>query len=108
MGLFGKAPKWEEVYQINGSVSGARFLLGLLFWIWGLGGFAVVIVDLTDLLSKLKDGVGVGSSSFLAAIAVVWIGGMVFFGIGALLAGPNFNLLQRVQEDGYGDVRVGR
>jgi hypothetical protein len=108
MGLFGKAPKWEEVYQINGSLSSIRFLLGLLFWIWGLGGFAVVIVDLAELMSKLKDGVGVGSSSFLAAIAVVWIGGMVFFGIGALLAGSNFNLLQRVQEDGYGDVRLGR
>ena len=108
MGLFGKAPKWEEVYQINGSLSGIRFLLGLLFWIWGLGGFAVIIVDLTELMSKLKDGVGVGSSSFLAAIAVVWIGGMVFFGLGALIAGAKFNLMQRVQEDRYGDVRVGR
>ena len=24
MGLFGKAPKWEEVYQINGSLSLTR------------------------------------------------------------------------------------
>lgn len=108
MGLFGKAPKWEEVYQINGSLSSVRFLLGLLFWIWGSGGFAVVILDMTELMSKLKDGVGVGSSSFLAAIAVVWIGGMLFFGMGALIASTNFNLLQRVQEDYYGDVRVGR
>ena len=68
----------------------------------------MVIIDLTELMGKLKDGVGVGSSSFLAAIAVVWIGGMVFFGMGALIAGSNFNLLQRVQADHYGEVRVGR
>jgi hypothetical protein len=108
MRLFYKAPKWEEVYQINGNLSAIRFLLGLLFWIWGLGGFTLVIVDMLELIGKLKEGVGVGSSSFLAAIAVVWIGGMVFFGMGALIAGSNFNLMQRVQEDQYGDVRVGR
>jgi hypothetical protein len=108
MGLFGKAPKWEEVYQINGSLGGVRFLLGFLFWIWGLGGFTLVIVDMLEVMGKLKEGVGVGSSSFLAAIAVVWIGGMVFFGMGALIAGSKFNLMQRVPEDQYGDVRVGR
>jgi hypothetical protein len=107
MGIFNRAPKWEEVYQINGSLSGIRFLLGLLFWVWGLGGFALVIVDMLELMSKLKEGVGVGSSSFLAAIAVVWIGGMVFFGMGALIAGSKFNLMQRVQDEQYGDVRVG-
>jgi hypothetical protein len=52
--------------------------------------------------------VGVGSSSFLAALAVVWIGGMVFFGLGALVAGSNFNVVQRASEDEYGDVRIGR
>jgi hypothetical protein len=61
MRFFYKAPKWEEVYQINGSLSGIRFLLGLLFWIWGLCGFTLVIVDLVELMGKLKEGVGVGS-----------------------------------------------
>jgi hypothetical protein len=83
-------------------------LLGLLFWIWGFGGFTLVIVDMVELMSKLKEGVGVGSSSFLAAIAVVWIGGMVLFGMGALITGSKFNLMQRVQEDQYGDVQVAR
>lgn len=108
MKIFYKAPKWEEVYQINGSLSGIRFLLSLLFWIWGLSGFMLVIGSMLELMSKLKEGVGVGSSSFLAAIAVVWIGGMVFFGMGALIMGSKFSLMQRVQEDQYGDVRVGR
>lgn len=92
---------------INGSIGAIRFLLGFLFWIWGLGGFSFVAIDLVAMLGKLKEGVGVGSSSFLAAVAVVWIGGMVFFGLGALIAGTNFNVSQRVHEDAYGDVRVG-
>jgi hypothetical protein len=29
--------------------------------------------------------IGVGSSSFVSAVALVWIGGMVFFGLGSLL-----------------------
>ena len=106
--IFHRAPRWEEVYQINGSLSGVRFLMGSLFWIWGLAGFALVLIQLTEMMSKLKKGVGVGSSSFLAALAVVWIGGMVFFGLGALVAGSNFNVVQRASEDEYGDVRIGR
>jgi hypothetical protein len=53
-------------------------------------------MQLAEMMSKLKEGVGVGSSSFLAASAVVWIGGMVFFGLGALIAGSNFNVGQRL------------
>jgi hypothetical protein len=108
MGLFRRAPKWEQIYRIDGSTGGIRLLMGALFWIWGLGGFALVLTDLSELFGKLREGVGVGSSSFLAAIGVVWIGGMVFFGLGALIASANFNMMQRVQDDDYGDVRVGR
>ena len=108
MRIFHRAPRWEEVYQINGSLSGVRFLMGSLFWIWGLAGFALVLIQLTEMMSKLKECVGAGSSSFLAVLAVVWIGGMVFFGLGALVAGSNFNVVQRASEDEYGDVRIGR
>jgi hypothetical protein len=108
MRIFHRAPRWEEVYQINGSLSGVRFLMGSLFWIWGLAGFALVLIQLTEMMSKLKEGVGAGSSSFLAVLAVVWIGGMAFFGLGAPVAGSNFNVVQRASEDEYGDVRIGR
>jgi hypothetical protein len=61
----------------------SAFLLALLFWIWGIYGFALIAIQASEVFGKLKDGVGVGSSSFLAAIAVGWIGGMVFFGLGS-------------------------
>lgn len=108
MRLFYRAPRWEKVYQINRSLGAVRFLISMLFWIWGLPGFGFVFTQLAEIMSKLKDGVGVGSSSFLAALAVVWIGGMVFFGLCALIAGSNFNVLQRAPENEYGDVRIGR
>jgi hypothetical protein len=109
MRLFYRTPRWNEVYQINASMGAIRFLLALLFWIWGICGFALVAIQASEVFGKLKDGVGVGSSSFLAAIAVVWIGGMVFFGLGALIAASNFNVMQRVAEEAeYGDVRVTR
>src|SRR3979411_2514249 len=102
MRLFYRPPRWEEVYQINGSLGEIRFFMGALFWIWGLAGFALVFVQLAEMMSKLKDGVGVGSSSFLAALALVWIGGMVFFGIGALVASSSFNVMRPARDDPYG------
>jgi hypothetical protein len=59
-------------------------------------------------MSKLQTGVGVGQSSFLAALAVVWIGGMVFFGLGSIIAGSDMDVMQRTADDEYGDVRVSR
>lgn len=106
MGLFRSKQQWAEVYQINPRSVGGRAFLAMLFWLWGIAGFFIVIVDALDTMSKLQSGVGVGQSSFLAAIATVWIGGMVFFGLGALLAGGNMEVVQRA--DGYDDVRVGR
>lgn len=57
-------PRWNEVYQINASMGAIRFLMGLLFWLWGICGFALVAVQTSEVFNKLKDGVGVGSSSF--------------------------------------------
>src|SRR3954449_11697731 len=95
MGLFRSRQRWDEIYQINQRTRGMRFVLAMLFWLWGIAGFAVIIFDAADTMSKLQTGVGVGQSSFLAALAVVWIGGMVFFGIGALLAGSDMEVVQR-------------
>jgi uncharacterized membrane protein YhaH (DUF805 family) len=108
MGLFRSRQKWDEVYQIDSRTSGARFLLAILFWLWGIAGFFLIIVDAAETMSKLQTGVGVGQSSFLAALAVVWIGGMVFFGVGSLLAGNDMDVRQRAIADDYGDVRISR
>jgi hypothetical protein len=107
MGILRSRRKWDEVYQINSRASGLRFLLALLFWLWGIVGFLVILLDAADTMSKLQTGVGVGQSSFLAAVAVVWIGGMVFFGLGSLLGGGDMNVMQKsTDDDDYGDVRV--
>jgi uncharacterized membrane protein YhaH (DUF805 family) len=107
MGLFRSRQKWDEVYQINSRTSGARFLLAMLFWLWGIVGFVLILLDAAETMSKLQTGVGVGQSSFLAALAVVWIGGMIFFGLGSLLAGSGLDVMQRTADE-YGDVRIGR
>jgi len=58
-------------------------------------------------LLGLTGSIGVGTSALLAATALIWIGGMVLFGIGALLAHTDFDG-ERPSEEGYGDVRVTR
>lgn len=39
----------------------------------------------------LTGSVGVGTSAYLTATALIWIGGMVLFGIGALLSNNDFD-----------------
>jgi len=39
----------------------------------------------------LSGSIGVGTSAYLAATSLIWIGGMVLFGIGALLARMDFD-----------------
>lgn len=59
------------------------------------------------ILAGLTGNVGVGTSAYLTATCVVWIGGMVLFGIGALLAHTDFDGERPIEED-YGDVPVTR
>ena len=90
---------WEEVYRAKPMNGFAQSFLVLCFWVWGFAGFAMVFLQFASTMAKTSEGVGVGSSSFLAAIALVWVGGLVFFGLGALLAGPNFKLVQAIPHD---------
>jgi hypothetical protein len=57
----------------------------VLFVLWGIGGFVLVLFGIA------------GSGAFAAAMVgaaggILWIGGMVFFGIGALLAAPIYTM----------------
>lgn len=55
-----------------------------LFFIWGAIG---LICNLFALLGMVSAGsVGVGTSAFHSALALVWIGGMVFFAGAHLLS----------------------
>ncbi|WP_247477282.1 hypothetical protein, partial [Bradyrhizobium sp. 169] len=83
--------------------STGRGLLACLFWLWGVFG----LLFNAGRLFGLTGSIGVGTSALLAASALIWIGGMVLFGIGALLAHTDFDG-ERPNKEDYGDVRVTR
>ncbi|MGY4488341.1 hypothetical protein ACVWWR_007532 [Bradyrhizobium sp. LM3.2] len=78
-------------------------LLTSLFWLWGIFG----LLFNAGTLFGLTGSIGVGTSALLAASALIWIGGMVLFGVGALLAHTDFDG-ERPNKEDYGDVRISR
>ncbi len=64
----------------------------VLFFLWGIVGFLFNLISLVSMLAPI--GVGVGTSAYVAAGALIWIGGMIFFGLGSLITVP------RDQDDG--------
>ncbi|WP_029083957.1 hypothetical protein [Bradyrhizobium sp. th.b2] len=58
----------------------------VLFAIWGSLGLLINIAIFMLMLANIGNGIGViGISSFAAAIVLLWIGVMVFFGLGSLV-----------------------
>ncbi|MDR3401934.1 MAG: hypothetical protein P4L99_05480 [Chthoniobacter sp.] len=84
--------KWVNTFRLRGRAGSGRGFLGLLFWIWG----AVGLFFNGGNLLALKGDVGVGTSTYMAAATLVWIGGMIFFGVGALIL-PGDYIAQRQQ-----------
>ncbi|WFU25566.1 hypothetical protein QA649_04955 [Bradyrhizobium sp. CB1717] len=103
MGLFKRKESWERTFRLRSHQSSGRIILSGLFWLWGVVG--LLFNDGT--LFGLTGSIGVGTSALLAATALIWIGGMVLFGIGALLAHSDFDGERPIGEDN-GDVRVTR
>jgi hypothetical protein len=62
----------------------AKFLK-VLFWIWGVAG---LLIGTLSLLTTITGSVGVGTSAYISAGLLYWIGGMVLFGVGALMVKP--------------------
>jgi hypothetical protein len=73
--------QFMEKPRHTGSAVG-RFIWALLFWIWGMGGFVINSV----LYLALQGNVGMGTSAYMALGFLYWIGGMLLFGLGALIA----------------------
>ncbi|MET4120308.1 hypothetical protein ABIB90_001720 [Bradyrhizobium sp. JR4.1] len=101
MGLFLRKEQWERTFRLRSHQRIGRGLLTLLFWLWGIVG----LLFNTGTLLGLTGSIGVGTSALLAASSLIWIGGMVLFGIGALLAHTDFDG-ERPNKEEYGDVRV--
>jgi hypothetical protein len=68
----------------------------------GIGGLVLIGSE----FMSIPSGVGVGTSSYIAAQGVYWLGGMVLFGLGALLDTRDFSGVRPIAKDDYGDVRI--
>jgi hypothetical protein len=105
MGWFKQKQKWERTFRLRSDQSSGRSILAVLFWLWGVVG----LLFNAGTLFGLTGSIGVGTSAYLTATCLVWLGGMVLFGIGALLAHTDFDGERPAEKDGdYGDVRVTR
>lgn len=103
MGLFSRKEKWERTFRLRNQHTIAKGFLSAVFWLWGVVG----LLFNAGTLFGLTGNIGVGTSSYLSASCLVWIGGMVLFGIGALLSHSDFDG-ERPLSDDAGDVRVTR
>jgi hypothetical protein len=103
MGLFRRKESWERTFRLRSSPSSGRGSLSALFWCWGVIG----LIYNGGTLMGLTGSIGMGTSTYLAATALVWIGGMVLFGFGALLTHNDFDGERPAQPD-TGDVRLTR
>ncbi|BBB96647.1 MULTISPECIES: hypothetical protein [Bradyrhizobium] len=101
MGLFKRNESWEHTFPLTSRYGAFRGILAVLFWLWGIPG----LLFNASTLFGLTGNMGVETSAHSTATCLVWIGGMVLFGNGALLAHPDFDGERPMQED-YGDMRV--
>jgi hypothetical protein len=102
--FFSKSPAWERTFRLRSQQGAGRGLLSFLFWAWGLIGFLFNAGSLFGLTGS----VGVGTSAYLTATSLIWIGGMVLFGIGAMLAHNDFEGERPVAVDQHGDIKITR
>jgi hypothetical protein len=59
----------------------------MFFWIRGAGGFLLNGFAFLGLTGN----VGVGTSAYMSACILLWIGGMVLFGLGAIIIPGSMN-----------------
>lgn len=103
MGLFSQKLQWEQSFRLRSHQGAGRGILTVLFWLWG----GVGLFFNTGNLMGLTGSVGVGTSAYLSATTLIWIGGMVLFGIGALLSHSDFDGERPLPPD-TGDVKITR
>ncbi len=61
-------------------------ILAICFFVWGVIGLIVAALKIVT----LPVGTGVAETSYLTAAFLVWIGGMILFGLGAILVGSGW------------------
>lgn len=79
--------QWECTFRLRGRNSFSKSVLVMLFWLWGFGGLLFNGANIVGLTGSI----GVGTSAYLSVMILLWIGGMLLFGIGALLSYSDFD-----------------
>jgi hypothetical protein len=102
MALFSRKQTWEETFRINAIGRGGRGFCSVIFWIWGIGGLVYIGAE----FASMSGSIGVGASSYVCAQCVYWLGGLVLFGLGALLDTQDFSGVRPIAKDNYGNVHV--
>jgi hypothetical protein len=100
MGFFSKEQSWERTFRLRSHQGTGRGFLSVPFWLWGIVG----LLFNAGSLMGLTGSIGVGTSAYLAATSPIWIGGMVLFGIGALLSHNEFDG-ERPAAPSVGDIK---
>ena len=72
--------------------SSYQYTLVTLFWLWGTFGFLINVGLYVDTMGK---SIGVGTSATMPTTALLWIGGMLLFGIGAMINPRDYILHDR-------------
>jgi hypothetical protein len=66
----------------------------ILFYLWGgLGFFLNLLNLLVMIVFSSSVAIGIGTASYPSAVTMLWIGGTLFFGLGAILQRPTDALL---------------
>jgi hypothetical protein len=83
--------KWVTYARIVATSS--RALLVWIFWLWGLAGLVV----LGAYFYSLPRPVGVGTSAYLTAMILYWMGGMILFGLAGAMLTTSFDFQRQEQ-----------
>lgn len=99
MAFFKRKQSWERTFRLRSRKGSGRWSLVAIFWVWGVCGLVINVNALFGLTGFVV------AAANLTAACLVWIGGMVLFGLGGVLSHSDFDG-ERPVSDSYGDVRV--
>jgi hypothetical protein len=79
--------KYEHAALLVGGASVGRVFCQICFWLWGIGG-----------LIYCFPGFGMMWSGPSVSALLYWIGGLLVFGVGGVLARSNFDFNRTIEE----------
>jgi len=81
------ATKYVSSALLEVTRSEGRTFLKICFWVWGVVG---LIGNTINFLSATGS-VGMGTSTYITMCLLYWIGGLLLFGMGALMINANYD-----------------